>query len=528
MSASFVAYAEKDMADTSSVALPPLETTFPLQWIDSNLGGSIIGVIGLLVGLVGVVYGVLGYRKAKEAKKEAKQSKVQATAANYNTKKTLEKAEETIDRLREASLIADNSENEFKNIFDNHLLNPLSEYVEGQGAGGSISLLLSTPAYGYAVLGSDSNKLRHAIKHLDTECKLEIIFCSPDDHFSYWLNVLLWSSWWKINKQFENFAVEFAKEIALFLGVIWDNTEKSTRDIWVTRATTVRIFAFIPSDNKHKNTPDEDKRKKYKKAYVTLTDPFSFSLQQTGRHFKARSIPVIKDQIETFVQIATSSEEDGHSYFERIKICPYTGKNSGDICINSEQHSADDVKAKLTTDYILGRTHQQHLEYKAFSAELDVLLENSEIQSIINKHHGNSNIYYLISVIIEVLGYFYSVLTVSPVAADVKNQIRKSPQLNNILSVCHAIEKYFSCPKEDSNCHLEAKKAASDLSVELKKLDSSAELADTHDPYSKLKDEHLLRTILYDLLTSGKGESEYGEWQQNRVKADNNSGAVTA
>ena len=132
------------------------------------------------------------------------------------------------------------------------------------GREGAIHLLLSTPAYGYAAVGPKIFTLFPDSLPKVPDCALEMIFFSPDDHYSYWGNVLLWAAF-----RDAGFSEGFASGITNVFQKLQGRRDNVLTRVWVTRATTVREFAFFPKAN---NDDGESGR-----VYVALTDSFSLS-----------------------------------------------------------------------------------------------------------------------------------------------------------------------------------------------------------------------------------------------------------
>ncbi|OGW41511.1 MAG: hypothetical protein A2Y97_10860 [Nitrospirae bacterium RBG_13_39_12] len=232
-----------------------------------------------------------------------------AIYAAYEASNAAQKSQKTQERLVDIGLLPTHTRSKFERIFNEHLVQPLQNHSY-KGKPAEIYLLLSTPSYGYGVLGQNVSSLRKAIKDLNQGCKVQVIFFSPDAHFHYWCNVLLWSI---AREGKEQFAINFALDILEFLKRI----ENKEWKIWLTGETTVRLFAFFNHEKSE--------------VYLLLVDRFSITQDQFGDRFKSRSVKVLLPQVQEYV----SGE---YSYFDRIKQCPYTLKAGDEAALCLEKN----------------------------------------------------------------------------------------------------------------------------------------------------------------------------------------------
>lgn len=356
------------------------------------------------------------------------------------SEKASKKAEQTQKELVEHIYSMAVSRNKFEDVFDDHLVDELNRF---RSIGSKIRLLLSTPAYGYAVVGPTTfETLVDALSSLHADCELEIIFFSPEDHFHYWANVLMWSD---VRK--EKLGIEFATQFGMKLRDVL-HTLSSRRhghcQVWVTRATTVRLFAFSPLPSRGTvpdNHPEEH-------VYVAFTDLFSISQDQYGDRFRARSIRVASQLKGQFI------EDDDSSYFERIKVCPYTG-NSGQKAslypipqnlqqpAESHQHFQDHME-NLFIDYILGRTKHKVLDKESFRSEMEVLLSRAANDPLDTQE-------FLTRTTEQVVRYFEALSKLSLIegklsqeqAIKIKTAIEKLPSLPIDLAIKNSLVEFL-------------------------------------------------------------------------------------
>lgn len=275
--------------------------------------------------------------------------------AAFEAENAANESQQTQEQLRDLGLLVAEAQPDFDKIFDEHLVQQLQRNRENA----EIFLLLSTPAYGYAVVGKDRfSDFEVAMKQLHN-CKVEMIVFSPDAHFYYWCNVVLWSigrrdaAQRSLRQEEAEFAIEFATKT---LDIVDDIHNKDDWHIWVTKETTVRLFAFSKTEVEGSYP--------FRKAYVLLTDQFSIPQDQFRERFKVRSIPIPLTQIKEYVGGQTN-------YFDRIKQCPYTFRDQVDARVKQ------DHLHQLAWDYVFGRTLEMQFEkFELFKSEILQFLGN--------------------------------------------------------------------------------------------------------------------------------------------------------
>jgi len=403
---------------------------------------------------------------------------------------------ETQLQLADIGLLSTQSRENFYIIFEEHLVRCLREH-DYNAKPANIFLLLSTPAYGYAVVGMDKFGLyEEAIKALHQECKVQAIFFSPDAHFHYWCNLLMWCL---LRKEGLKFAIGFMKKII----IIVDHVVKHNWEVWLTRGTTVRLFAI---DNIIS-----------KKAYLLLVDQFRIPQDQFETGFKSRSIPILVTQINEYII-------GKNNYFDRIKECPYTlDKKSLKPIAN--QADADLIK-KLSWDYVLGRTMQgQFASFKCFSDEVDLYLtklrhrsgeisfDNNKKDEIlaISNYSDEDIVIILLKIIISYFSYILEdehqrIFFTNIQITRIKFCINKLNELLPELDIFN-INKYLI--NEESN---KLKKGLRFLETIKQNQINSKEMSAHIKFYNKLDTIiNKLKYCLFSLICSGFGESQYAK-----------------
>ena len=419
--------------------------------------------------------------------------------ALFYAERAARKSEETENQLIRYGLSAAENKTEFKAIFKEHLIDQLGQFRD---KGGKIYLLLSTPAYGYAVVGSDKfGEFVGALEDLNADCTLELIYFSPDDHFPYWANVLLWS---EIRSKDENqFSERFADAITrVFTELNTHNNEQYPWKLWVTQATTVREFAFFPTlQNRgdHADNPAD-------RIYLVLTDPFSISQEQFKASFQARSIRVASFERREFAG-------DSESYFERIKVCPYTGRSREMAALIPSQHGTQ--LENLMADYILGRTHRRILEQDSFKSEIKVFLDSETVRKTVDE--GTTQYQLLLNILRHILIYYRYVLDKSSIGAQLSKE--QGSRLIKALRNCSNIN---TTDETFNNDKTELLTKLGSLNAELKAMIDSPDDNPDATPVLQQPATQAARTpgisnsrecelinCVYALLSSGFGESRY-------------------
>lgn len=385
--------------------------------------------------------------------------------------RAVKKAEETSKRLEEASIITAGVETSFKDFFDKRLVKQLEKLTNND----KIYFILSSPAYGYGVVGKEKfQRFKQNISNLN--CSVEIMFFDPDAHFNYWCNVLLWAK--EKNQRGGFFANDFANEIESILDILL--TKKNVYDnkwrIWLTKDTTVRLVAF--STNSDKDT---------KNAHVLLTDQFSIPVDQSNEGFKIHGIPILIGHIEEYIG------DDG--YFNRIKKCPYTLKDR-------EEAEVDKNYLKcLALDYMLGRTTKKQFEdFQLFKSEFEQLLKN------MNKDNKQTNNVIVLSILNVVIKYFNDILSKHHTNASSMQAARIEYGITNIPDNIRSDEHSNQISEVLSNESINGFKQI------LGKIDiHDDDRAKAKGEFANISCDNKLIISIYAIITSGFGESGYAK-----------------
>jgi len=408
-----------------------------------------------------------------------------ALYAAYEATNASVKSIKTYDGLVNVALLARDSKDEFDISFREHLIESLQKYKDED----SIYLLLSTPAYGFAVVSKETFELfRNAILDIPRKCKSEFIFFSPDAHFNYWCNVLLWSI--EEEKNHHKSARDFASEIKAIMESLM---QKNTK-IWITRETTLRIFGFAKKDEAPK-------------AYIMLVDRFSIPQDQLGKSFRSHSIPIIQTQVKEFINEVKGEIQNkiqDSSYFNRIKQCPYTLKNGEDASLDLDPsqpaHSRNKFECEmLLGDYVLGRTSQKQIgNFTCFKDEINLFIKSLQKQEAYEDIKELKPEEIIIKAINKVIHYFFYIIT----SIDFKTYLKTS-QSKQLQRINFVLDKIEQKKVNIDNGHIDQLKTLIQT-YELKKLDVEENLwDDAKEEFWKLQ------YLLYILLTSGFEESEY-------------------
>lgn len=349
----------------------------------------------------------------------------------------------------------------FKNIFNEHFIKKIDLFKNSPG---NIYLSLSTPAYGYGVLGrKECKKLHHSLEMLHSESQIELILFSPDAHYNYWANLIFWS----LDVVDENFMNDFA----LLTYEIIDTLSTKKCLIWLKKETTVRFFAYEPlGDPKKAGNP--------KKAFVSLVDSISIYQNQFGSDFNARSLPIQRNQIKEFINGSSS-------FFHRIKSCPYTFRINEDAALKFGGMDNEENKklAKfLKWDFILGRTSYNHYPDKSmFKDECKFFIANR------GKEHSDKEDIVYQKILLGFFNYY--------------------KYINEKYSI---VEKRIISDKQHKQIIDALKKITDDDFKDIKEYFFTEDIDNTAESQEETKD-NLWIDLLYDVLTAGFGESKYAK-----------------
>jgi hypothetical protein len=394
--------------------------------------------------------------------------------------KAARKSQETEEQLIKYGLSNAENQTNFTTIFHEHLVNQLGRFTNN---GGRIYLLLSTPAYGYAVVGPQQFAgFVKALRDLGKDCSVELIFFSPDDHYHYWANVLVWSAIRSKDEKEHQFSENFFKGIE----DVFVQLRAHHWKLWVTKSTTVREFAFFPA----KGSSQKGSYDSIDRIYLVLTDPFSISQDQFQAGFQARSI-----RIPSFGRGEYVGAQG--SYFERIKVCPYTGIVGDDVVLITDENH---LLSALEADYVLGRTNQKLMSLDTFHSEMYAMLHAVSVAN-----HSVENNQVLSDILSQCLSYYHRVLQNDSIKS------RISPTQGN--KICVALKRSVELLNEES-----AKELVDFILETLGTSGADTSLAQCNptdipaietEILEAVKIENEIISCIYELLSSGFEESEY-------------------
>ena len=267
------------------------------------------------------------------------------------------RTKELLDRLEETNTIVRKSPRAYQEVFDQHILSLLNRAgaLESKARSSShISLMLSTPAYGYHVLGLKAHQdFQNALR--DVKCNLNVFLFTPDAHFSHVANTLLWNP---LTKPHSPAPIEITPNELLgcmrdtldwlYLQVDWceKNTESPRVSVWIRDDAAFRLTSLEASESA---TGPE--------AYIVLTDPVTLSTDL--RRFTGRLLAVPNSLFRTLV----GSHNDPESFIETAKHCPYSSLTGKEARLITSELEA------LKYDYIFLRTEHILFDVSSFETQ---------------------------------------------------------------------------------------------------------------------------------------------------------------
>lgn len=302
-------------------AAVPASIAVKVLWVDwptLHAWGSALGVLGFASGIVALTYAVLSWTEA---------------AAAHGT------AVQLVEDLVRMGLQVDKSHS-YKEAFDHHITSLLNAATRGEMYGSlrQIRFLISTPVYGYHVLGpSYLTAFRDALEHARDADRLEVIMFSPDRHYDHVLNTLLWQdvpmnsvdrdSRGRLPDRRAK-ATDLALEICNVLHELRMQVDRRKAHVWASHAGNVRLAHY-----------DFDRDPQ---GFLILSDRVSPSTDLL--QFEIRVLPLHRNLMEETVTAETS-------FFAQYKTCPYSHAHG-------EAAEIDDQRlfAALAGDYVWLRT----------------------------------------------------------------------------------------------------------------------------------------------------------------------------
>jgi hypothetical protein len=280
--------------------------------------------------------------------------------------------------LVETQRIVGESPAHYPEVFDLHLLRPMERASEPDDKNDHLrhmDLLISTPAYGYHVLGIDPHlHFRNLLTAL--QCDKQVILFSPDAHYFHIANTLLWHPLKQSasrNVEADDVMdapapdvnpIELADCVTKTMSILKQQvlqTEENARHkglgehrnikvgVWTTNTTEVRLTAF--------------RFQKETLAYLLLTDQVTLTSDLSRFRGRALSLPVsIHRQV-------IGDPGDPRSFFEQLKTCPYSQAWGNSARIKSGEFDL------LKYDYLFLRTEQTLFDLYSFNIQCRQVIE---------------------------------------------------------------------------------------------------------------------------------------------------------
>ncbi len=288
-----------------------------------------------------------------------------------------ERTQYLLDRLEETQRIVSQSPTAYEDVFNLHVLRPMQRGIDPLDRDHHLDRLdmhISTPAYGYHVLGLDKHlEFRTLISTL--QCQKQIILFSPDAHFFHVANTLLWHPLKPLNPNefvaISNSTLPMPKHDKKVLSpeilarCIMDTMDvlrvqvhqaeqesdgKSFSDhkdfkvaVWTSNTTEFRLTAFrFETDSQ---------------AFLLLTD--QVTLASDLEHFRGRALALpaaIHRQV-------IGDPGDRQSFFEQLKTCPYSGETHEQARLRSKEFYL------LNWDYLFLRTGHAVIDLHLFNIQ---------------------------------------------------------------------------------------------------------------------------------------------------------------
>lgn len=297
----------------------------------SEQPGAGLQVAAIVATFAGVFYSLFAFREASRAD---------------------EKTAQLIQRHEETQLIIAESPKTYDRVFELHVTQP----YEAPEKLRNVEFLISTPAYGYHVLGRDAVESFRRIL-ADPKLPKELVLFSPDSHYFHVANTLLWNEYECLLTAKERWRVQIdakslADHIEDILHLLATQVERGTAGgplvrIWVTPRAQLRMSAF-----RYSRATD--------RAYLILVD--DVDLVSDLRSFTGRAIS-LPSALHRQV-IGDSPHSEGDSFFDSFKKCPYTEREGAAAAL------LHDDLAHLEADYLLLRTKDVIFDLFTFDQQI--------------------------------------------------------------------------------------------------------------------------------------------------------------
>ena len=391
----------------------------------------------------------------------------------------------------------------FSDIFQNHLISPLQSHEDKPKY---IHLMISSPAYGYSVLGAEKARdFIYALRDVTKGSQVEVILPTTEAHWVYWANTLLYSYIRESRDHQIDFALDFAKVIVEAY-TVFKRKSPTNHDVWISDLGQQRLFAFtiMPAETEAEQAKIVDPSPS--RVYFINTDRIELALDQWKENFYARSHRVFKAHISDHIL-------SPNSIFERTKHCPYTQfSNIGRVTDLGKVASPDELLL-LFSDYIFGRTGTTQGHYLRSTERSRTTAEILKITQIIYRgaFDPTSKItfrMYLLNTLRMIFIYFQRVKAEAETEMNLRINL---DQVEEIIAIANDLMGDEAPPVQDGEiidilCYnLEA---AGDFISRLLKSNAA-------DP----PDDHV-SLLIARLLMSGQTRSLYFEKRRSNVPAD--------
>lgn len=308
------------------------------SWPRLGAVSSTLGIIASAVAVVSVAFSFLSAYRATQARITS---------------------ERVVEDLVHMGLLVDRV-GSYEEAFEHHVtrhMHQSTERLQTHGDLYAVRFLISTPVYGYHVLGDKhSRTFRNSLRSLDVP--LELILYSPDYHVPHVLNTLFWQHLPVRSDELQpgshprtrSRAEVLANEISDILVNLRQDCEEDGAQVWATYSGHLRISFFDFARGPQ--------------TFVLLSD--RVTLWNDLLQFNVRFMPLARQLINQIVR-------DRNSYYEQQKVCPYSGW-SGEAASLQEE----DEFVTYQSDLLWMRTHHRPLSYRGFLIELNPYIANLE------------------------------------------------------------------------------------------------------------------------------------------------------
>jgi hypothetical protein len=274
------------------------------------------------------------------------------------------RTKELLDKLEETNTIVRKSPRVYEEVFDHHalrLLNRASALESEARTSSHINLLLSTPAYGYHVLGMKAHQeFQKALRA--AECNMYVFLFSPDAHYFHFANTLLWGPLTASSpRRPESLQItpnELLDCIRDTIDILSERVRWYEKTLLMPDASVPAVSVWIRNEAAFRLTSFESTAESAKgpEAYVVLTDPVN--LTSDLRRFTGRLLAIPN----SLFRLIVGFHNDPESFIESLKHCPYSSLSGNNARLFSSELET------LKYDYFFLRT--EHVLFDTSSFEI--------------------------------------------------------------------------------------------------------------------------------------------------------------